>query len=84
METITAVGIVAECFALFALTGAIADLVMSSPVGSVEEWLAALRLISSTEPTGEGIFPEFQGGGRFGVRFAIFAARDADSLPLRQ
>ena len=57
METITAVGIVAEVFVLFALTAAIADLVMPSPVGFVEEWLAALRFISSTKPTAKGIFP---------------------------
>jgi len=58
-----AAGILAEFFVLFALTAAIADLVMASPVDSVEEWLAALRLISSTEPTAKGIFPEFYRAG---------------------
>jgi len=56
METVPAVGIVAEFFALFALTGSIANHLMPPTVSSVSKWLATLRFIFSTELTAEGIF----------------------------
>ena len=56
METVPAVGIVAEFFALFALTGSIANHLMPPTVSSVSKWLATLRFIFSTELTAKGIF----------------------------